>query len=79
MATFKHLLRLLFALGEDRIQTLNERYDGIHILTKYYVPNLHRYRQIPTFGRGTIRRFGRNASDLKKMAGRDYEDLLQVK
>ncbi|KAH9961633.1 hypothetical protein BGW80DRAFT_1181194 [Lactifluus volemus] len=37
----------------------------------------YRYRLIPTFGRGTIRRFGRNASALKKMAARDYEDLLQ--
>ncbi|KAG6914252.1 hypothetical protein DXG01_001450 [Tephrocybe rancida] len=36
-----------------------------------------RFRLVPTFGRDTIRRFSRNASELKKMAARDYEDLLQ--
>ena len=36
------------------------------------------YRHIPTFGRGTIRRFHNNASAMKKLAGRDFEDLLQV-
>lgn len=36
------------------------------------------YRHVPTFGRDTIRRFQRNVSDLKKMAARDYEDILQV-
>ncbi|KIJ57944.1 hypothetical protein HYDPIDRAFT_34653 [Hydnomerulius pinastri MD-312] len=37
----------------------------------------HRYRQVPTFGRGTVRRFGRNVSELKRMTARDFEDLLQ--
>ena len=36
------------------------------------------YRQIPTFGRDTIRRFATNSSEMKKMAARDFEDLLQV-
>ena len=38
-----------------------------------------RYRHTPTFGRGTIRRFHTNASAMKKLAGRDFEDLLQVR
>ena len=38
-----------------------------------------RYRQVPTFGRDTIRRFRDNCSELKKMAARDFEDLLQVR
>ena len=37
-----------------------------------------RYRQVPTFGRGTVRRFSSNASAMKRLAGRDFEDLLQV-
>jgi len=37
-----------------------------------------RYRSVPTFGRSTIRRFSENASSMKKMAARNYEDLLQV-
>ncbi len=37
-----------------------------------------RYRLIPTFGRSTIRRVSENTSALKKLAGRDFEDYLQV-
>jgi hypothetical protein len=37
-----------------------------------------RYREIGTFGRDTIRKFRCNVSELKKMAARDFEDLLQV-
>jgi hypothetical protein len=37
-----------------------------------------RYRAIPSFGRDTIRRFSANCSELKKMAARDFENLLQV-
>ncbi|KAF8802003.1 hypothetical protein BYT27DRAFT_7226594 [Phlegmacium glaucopus] len=36
-----------------------------------------RYRQVPSFGRDTIRKFNNNASGMKKLAARDYEDLLQ--
>jgi hypothetical protein len=39
---------------------------------------ISRYRQIPTFGRSTIRRFSTNASEMKKLAARNFEDLLQV-
>jgi len=38
----------------------------------------NRYRLVPTFGRDTIRRFSTNASAMEKLAGRDFEDLLQV-
>ncbi len=37
-----------------------------------------RYRQVPTFGADTIRKFSNNASGMKQLAGRDFEDLLQV-
>ena len=37
-----------------------------------------RYRQVPTFGRSTIRRFSEDASGMKKLAARNFEDLLQV-
>ncbi|KZP03324.1 hypothetical protein FIBSPDRAFT_1055351 [Athelia psychrophila] len=36
-----------------------------------------RFRSVPTFGRDTIRKFHNNVSDLKKLAARDYEDILQ--
>ncbi len=60
-ADFTHILRVLYALGGDRIQKLNER-----------------FRAVPTFGRDTIRRFGVNVSGMKKLAARDFEDILQV-
>lgn len=37
-----------------------------------------RFRQIPSFGRDTIRRFSSNVSELKKLGARDFEDILQV-
>jgi hypothetical protein len=37
-----------------------------------------RYHQISTFGHGTIRKFAANSSEMKKMAARDFEDLLQA-
>ncbi|KAJ3557683.1 hypothetical protein NP233_g11677 [Leucocoprinus birnbaumii] len=36
-----------------------------------------RYRAIPLFSRDTIRRFSENASAMNKLAGHDFEDLLQ--
>ncbi|KAK7696214.1 hypothetical protein QCA50_000867 [Cerrena zonata] len=36
-----------------------------------------RFRQVSTFGRSTIRAFHQNASGMKKLAARDFEDLLQ--
>ncbi|KAF8833568.1 hypothetical protein BDN67DRAFT_992818 [Paxillus ammoniavirescens] len=35
------------------------------------------YHQVPTFGRDTVCHFRRNVSEMKKMAARDFEDLLQ--
>jgi hypothetical protein len=37
-----------------------------------------RYRKIPRFGRLTIRKFSNDVSAMKKLAARDFEDLLQV-
>lgn len=37
-----------------------------------------RFRDMPTFGRDSIRRFTNNVSELKKLGARDYENLLQV-
>ncbi|KAF7317520.1 hypothetical protein MKEN_00838600 [Mycena kentingensis (nom. inval.)] len=36
-----------------------------------------RFRQISAFGRSTIRKFHKNVSEMKKLAGRDFEDILQ--
>ncbi|EMD39369.1 hypothetical protein CERSUDRAFT_134414, partial [Gelatoporia subvermispora B] len=60
-AVFIHLMRILHAAGEDKIQEFNRR-----------------FRQVPPFGRSTIRRFSNNVSSMKKLAARDFEDMLQV-
>lgn len=41
--------------------------------------NLCSYRAVPTFGRDTIRKFSNNCSEMKQMAARDFENLLQVR
>ena len=38
-----------------------------------------RYRNIPTFGKNTIRKFSRNTSEMKKLVAHDWEDMLQVR
>jgi hypothetical protein len=38
-----------------------------------------RYRAVPTFGRDTIQQFRNNVSEMKQLAARDFEDLLQVR
>lgn len=37
-----------------------------------------RFRAVSTFGQSTIRRFAANVADMKKLAARDFEDILQV-
>jgi hypothetical protein len=36
------------------------------------------YRLVSPFGRSTIRKFSSDVSGMKKLAARDFEDLLQV-
>ena len=43
-----------------------------------WLTTVARYHQISTLGRGTIRKFPSNVSEMKKLAARDFEDLLQV-
>ncbi|KAF7298603.1 hypothetical protein MIND_00807400 [Mycena indigotica] len=59
---FTHLIRLLYAMP-----------DGPSLVAELD----SRYRQVPRFGIDTIRRFATNASEMKKLSARDFEDLLQ--
>ena len=78
-AIFTHLMRILFAAGGTAIQELNWRYVFYYFIQVLTYIFLHdRYCRVPTFGRGTIRRFHTNASAMKRLAARDFEDLLQV-
>jgi hypothetical protein len=40
---------------------------------------LFRFRQVPTFGRYTIRRFRNDVAAMKKLTGRDLKDALLVR
>lgn len=39
---------------------------------------MRRFREVPTFGLDTIRKFSNNVSSMKRLAARDFEDILQV-
>lgn len=79
---FTHLIRLLYAAGKgsDRlVMELDARFVYTTHLAYYSSTPPCRYRQISTFGSGTIRKFSQNSSEMKKLAARDFEDLLQVR
>ena len=77
-----HLLRVLYAASGPSaalVDTFNQRYK---FTLDEYLHVTHpqtRFRLVPTFGINTIRRFKDNVSELKKLAARDYEDILQVR
>lgn len=77
-AIFTHLMHILCTAGGTLIQQLNYRYFTDPAAPSLLFTKTTRYRRVPTFGRGTIRRFHRNASTMKHLAARDFEDLLQV-
>ena len=84
-ALFTQLIRLLYAAGkgseEQGSEALVVELDSRFV---YKLPvslrlfTYYRYRQISTFGSGTIRMFSQNSSEMRKLAARDFEDLLQV-
>ncbi|KAG6914461.1 hypothetical protein DXG01_017109 [Tephrocybe rancida] len=56
----------------------------IHLIRLIYAVNAAnvnrldaRFRDTPTFGSDTIRKFSSNSSEMKKLAAHNYEDLLQ--
>lgn len=78
---FTHAMRVLHAASKPSgvlVDTLNKRYQGSALSQAVTNPQ-DRFRQVPTFGLCTIRRFQDNISEMKKLAARDYEDLLQVR
>lgn len=76
---FIHLLRILHC-GDGLLHELDRRYNLLPSpISNIIVDNSWtRYRAIPTFGRDTIRKFANNSSEMKQLAARDFEDLLQV-
>ncbi|KAJ7785097.1 hypothetical protein DFH07DRAFT_683745, partial [Mycena maculata] len=60
-ATFAHIVRVLYAAVPSGA--------AVSMLNS-------RFRQIPSFGRGTVRRFCSDVSAMKKLAGHNYDNLL---
>lgn len=58
--------------------TIGENTRRVLCLSSFSTDMIFSYRQMPTFGRFTIHRFTNNVSELKNLAGRDMEDILQV-
>jgi hypothetical protein len=79
-ALFIHLLRMLDSTkGGSLINELDLRYIVFHITSAVFELISQRFRNVPTFGKGTIRKFTSNASAMKRFAAHDFEDLLQVR
>lgn len=82
-ALLVHLLRMLESVHENLLHEFDKRraiyldYFHLNLITPFVSFGL-RFRQVPTFGRDTIRRFSANASELKRMAAWNFEDFLQV-
>jgi len=81
-ALFTHLIRILHAAGPHSglVAELDRRYVNCTAIYRGFInfPVTTRFRAMPTFGSSTIRCFATNASEMKKLAARDFEDLLQV-
>lgn len=80
-STFIHLIRILSSISESKVYELNRRCVKLVLclFDQNYSLTLHiSYREVPTFGRDTIRKFSRNIASMKKLAARDWEDILQV-
>ncbi len=73
---FIHLIRILECVNGATYQ-LNRRSVSLVIL-KFIFKFCARFRDMPTFGRDSIRRFSSTVSELRKLGARDYENLLQV-
>ena len=79
-ALFTHLIRILHAASERPgalVDVLNTRYVcSTNRGACSHDPS--RFRQVPTFGQFTIRCFHNNVSEMKRLAARDFEDILQA-
>jgi hypothetical protein len=77
-AIFVHFLRILDSVDANLLIELDRRWEVIFVgcsSLKYL--EISSFRELPNFG-DSIRKFTSNASEMKKLAARDLENLLQV-
>ena len=72
-----HHLRIFNAISKDTVGEFDAR-SAFSSTGATASLTIRRFRQVPTFGRDTIRRFGGSVSALKRPAARTFEDILQV-
>jgi hypothetical protein len=77
-ALLTHLVRILHSLGAATVQEFNHRYVLFFSTCDAVRSSVLSFRKIASFGTSTIRRFTHNVADMKKLAARDFEDILQV-
>ena len=79
-AVFIHLLCLLKAVKKGTINVVDARLVPLccGLLVQKFTHSVCRYRNMPTFGRDTIRQFVNNVSEMRQLAACDFKDLLQV-
>lgn len=78
-AIFTHLIRILETSPNNLIDRLDEKYSYARCFTcKSLTGGSSSFRRVPGFGASTIRSFATNVSEMKKLAARDFEDILQV-
>jgi hypothetical protein len=77
-AIFTHLIRLLYAVGPGGhlVTELDWRCIFSKVLMLVTDSFFTRFRLVPTFRRSTIRCFVASASEMKKLAARNFKDLL---
>jgi len=75
-ALLAHLIRILHACGADKVHKFDERYRSPNIELEPHSPWTS-FRMVAAFS-DKIRRFEGNVSEMKRLAGHDFEDILQV-
>lgn len=75
-ALLLHLIRMLHVCGADKVLEFDGRYRSSIMELMIYSPRT-RFWMVPAFG-DEIRHFEGNVSDMKRLAGHDLEDILQV-
>lgn len=78
---FAHLIRIIDTLGSDEMRQVNQRCDHTMPDSRTSFLIFTRYSRVPSFGSSGsgIRKFATNVTEMKKLAGRDFEDLIQAR
>lgn len=66
--------------GNNLLVELDARYVPlVFLIARSRTDVLVRFRQVPIFGDGTIRRFSSNVSSMSRVTAATFEDILQVR